>query len=132
MLIWLKVDHHSGVPLYLQIVDQVRHALEVGSLQPGHQLPTVRQLASELAIAPNTIVRAYNELQAIGLIESRQGVGTVVAANLDGTLSKHQQEVLFERLATLVRDAASLQIDPDDLDARFKDSIDEFFGKGKR
>ncbi len=129
MPIWLKVDQHSGVPIYLQIVDQVRHALEVGTLQPGHQLPTVRQMASELSIAPNTIVRAYNELQADGLIESRQGVGTVVTANLDGTLSKHQKEALFERLATLVRDAAGLQIDPDDLEARFKDDIDEFFGK---
>ena len=129
MPIWLKVDQHSGVPIYLQIVDQIRHALEVGTLQPGYQLPTVRQMASELAIAPNTIVRAYNELQAIGLIESRQGVGTVVTANLDGRLSKHQKEALFERLATLVRDAAGLQIDPDDLEARFKDRMDEFFGK---
>src|SRR5690242_715035 len=120
MPIWLKVNQHSGVPIYVQIVEQVRHSLEVGALQPGDQLPTVRQLASELAIAPNTIVRAYNDLQASGLIESKQGVGTVVAANLHSTLRKHQTEALFERLALLVRDAAGLNIDQGELETMLK------------
>ena len=130
MPIWLKVNHHSGVPIYLQIVDQVKHALEVGTLQQGDPLPTVRQMASELSIAPNTIVRAYNDLQAIGLIESRQGVGTIVTGNLGSTLRKQQAEALFERLATLVRDAAGLEISPSELESRFKADIERFFGKG--
>ncbi len=79
MAIWLEVDVRSGVPIYVQIVDQIRHAVEVGSLTGGDRLPTVRALAGELTVAPNTVVKAYNELQRAGFIESRAGVGTVVA-----------------------------------------------------
>ncbi len=107
---WLDVNPRSGVPIYVQLVEQIKHALEVGVLQTGEQLPTVRQLASELTIAPNTIVKAYDELARLGLIESRQGVGTIVVANLDGTLRKQQQEALFQRLQVLVRDASHLGI----------------------
>src|SRR5215469_3680166 len=103
---WLDVNPRSGVPLYVQLMDQINHALEIGALQPGEQLPTVRQLASELTIAPNTIVKAYDELARLGLIESKAGVGTIVVMNIDGTLRKQQQETLLERLQALVRDAA--------------------------
>jgi GntR family transcriptional regulator len=61
--VWIDVDSRGGVPIYVQIVDQVRHAIEVGRLSVGERLPTVRRLAEDLEIAPNTIVRAYNELQ---------------------------------------------------------------------
>ena len=66
--VWVDVDPRSGVPIYVQLVDQVRHAIEVGGLRAGEQLPTVRGLAEELEIAPNTIVKAYNELQRDGLV----------------------------------------------------------------
>src|SRR5438067_8609929 len=101
MAIWLDVNPRSGVPIYVQIVQQVKHAIDVGALQPGEQLPTVRQLASELTIAPNTIVKAYNELQAMNLIDSRAGVGTVVTANLNSNNSNirtRQVTLLRERL----------------------------------
>ena len=90
---WLDVNPRSGVPLYVQLMDQIKHALEIGALQPGEQLPTVRQLASELTIAPNTIVKAYDELARLGLIESKAGVGTIVVMNIDGTLRKQQQDL---------------------------------------
>jgi GntR family transcriptional regulator len=115
------------VPLYVQIVQQIKHAIEVGAVQPGDPLPTVRQLAGELTIAPNTIVKAYNELQAIGLIESRPGVGTVVAANLDGSVRRQQVEALFERLRAVVRDAAGLGIEPEELADRLKAEIENYY-----
>jgi GntR family transcriptional regulator len=93
----------------------VRHAIEVGGLGPGEKLPTVRGLAGELAIAPNTIVKAYNELQREGLVESRAGVGTVVAAGVAAVAKGSQREAVFERLRVLVRDAAALGITEDDL-----------------
>ena len=127
MAIWLDVDSRSGVPLYVQIVQQIKHAIEVGAVQPGDPLPTVRQLAGELTIAPNTIVKAYNELQAIGLIESRRGVGTVVAANLDGSVRRQQVEALFERLHAVVRDAAGLGIEPEELADRLKAEIENYY-----
>ena len=127
MAIWLDVDPRSGVPLYVQIVQQIKHAIEVGALQPGEQLPTVRQLSGDLTIAPNTIVKAYNELQAMSLIESRAGVGTVVAANLNGSLHQERTEALFERLRAVVRDAASLGIEAEELASRFQAEIDSFY-----
>jgi GntR family transcriptional regulator len=93
----------------------MRHACEVGGLVPGEKLPTVRGLAKELAIAPNTIVKAYNELQREGLVESRAGVGTVVAEGVAGIARGRQREAIFERLRLLVRDAAALGITEDDL-----------------
>jgi GntR family transcriptional regulator len=113
--VWIDIDARSGVPIYVQIVGQVRHAVEVGGLGPGEKLPTVRALAQELSIAPNTIVKAYNELQREGLVESRPGVGTVVAEGVVAVAQVRQREAIFERLRVLVRDAAALGISEDDL-----------------
>ncbi len=124
---WLDVNPRSGVPIYVQLVEQIKHALEVGILQTGEQLPTVRQLASELTIAPNTIVKAYDELANLGLIESRQGIGTIVVANLDGRLQAQQQEALFQRLLVLVRDATHLGISAEVLSDRFAAAKKQFY-----
>ncbi len=119
MVLSLDVDPRSGVPIYVQLVEGVRHALTVGTLRPGERLPTVRTLAEELVVAPNTVVKAYNELQRAGLIESRPGVGTVVAVNLEEVVREQQVEALYERLGMLVRDAVGLGITEDDLWERF-------------
>jgi GntR family transcriptional regulator len=113
--VWIEVNPRSGVPIYVQIVDQVRHAVDVGGLRPGERLPPVRRLADELAIAPNTIVKAYNELQRMGLIESRPGRGTVVSEGVEEVARGRRFEEVFERLRVLVRDAAALGISEDDL-----------------
>src|SRR5271166_4479167 len=70
-----RLDLHTGVPVYRQIIDQVRGAIASGTLAAGDQLHTVRQLAVDLAINPNTVVRAYRELELGGLLESHQGTG---------------------------------------------------------
>lgn len=76
----IVLDLHSGVPVYRQIIDQVRGALASGALRAGDQLPTVRQLAVDLEINPNTVVRAYRELELGGLLETQQGTGTFISA----------------------------------------------------
>lgn len=123
-MIWLNIDPRSGVPIYVQLVEGVRHALAVGTLRPGERLPTVRALAGELAVAPNTVVKAYNELQRAGLIESRPGVGTLVVGDPEGVVREQQVEDLYRRLRILVRDAAGLGITEDELwerlDAEFE------------
>src|ERR1700687_6200136 len=73
------IDLHSGVPVYRQLIDQVRSGMASGSLTAGDQLPTVRQLAVDLAINPNTVMRAYRELELSGLLETHQGTGTFIA-----------------------------------------------------
>jgi GntR family transcriptional regulator len=72
------LDQHSGVPSYRQIIDQVLGGIAAGGLRPGDQLPTVRQLAVDLAINPNTVVRAYRELEIRGVLATQQGTGTFV------------------------------------------------------
>src|ERR1035438_6784764 len=74
------LDLHSGMPVYRQIMDQVRGGIAFGALTAGDQLPTVRQLAVDLAINPNTVVRAYRELEFGGLLETHQGTGTFISA----------------------------------------------------
>jgi GntR family transcriptional regulator len=74
----IQIDLKSGVPFYRQIIDQVRAAIAAGSLEPGDRLPTVRQLAVDLSINPNTVSRAYTELELTGLVETQMGSGTFV------------------------------------------------------
>jgi len=74
-----RLDLASGVPVYRQIIDQVRGGIASGSLAAGDQLPTVRQLAVDLAINPNTVLRAYRELELGGLLETHQGTGTFIS-----------------------------------------------------
>ena len=75
----LKLDLRSGVPVYRQIIDQVRAGMAAGTLAAGDQLPTVRQLAVDLAINPNTVLRAYRELELGGTLETHQGTGTFIS-----------------------------------------------------
>ena len=76
----LMLDLHSGTPVYRQIMDQVRGGIASGALAAGDQLPTVRQLAVDLEINPNTVVRAYRELELGGLLYTHQGTGTLISA----------------------------------------------------
>src|SRR5215469_6427840 len=73
-----RLDSHSGVPVYRQLIDQVTGGIASGSLEAGDQLPTVRQVAVDLSINPNTVVRAYRELEIRGLLETQQGTGTFI------------------------------------------------------
>jgi GntR family transcriptional regulator len=76
----VELDERSGVPFYRQVIDQVLLAVADGRLAPGDRLPTVRSLAVDLAINPNTVAKAYRELELVGVLETQQGTGTFVAA----------------------------------------------------
>ena len=79
-MIEFHLDAHSGVPSYLQIVQQVKHTLRLGLLEVGDQLPTVREVVTQIAINPNTVLKAYRELEREGLVASRPRQGTFVTA----------------------------------------------------
>jgi GntR family transcriptional regulator len=90
VMIEFHLDGRSGVSPYLQLVQQVRRALRLGLLNEGDQLPTVKEVAGQLAINPNTVLKAYRELEHEGLVAARPGVGTFVTQTLtDGTLAAH-------------------------------------------
>lgn len=76
------LSNSSGIPVYLQLMQQIRHGIDTGALQAGEKLPTIRRLAEELVINPNTVVRAYRELQHEGVVELRQGSGAYVARSV--------------------------------------------------
>jgi GntR family transcriptional regulator len=118
----LHVSFSSGVPVYLQIVQQVKSAAASGALRPGDALPSVRALAEDLRINRNTAARAYTELESEGVIETRQGSGCFLKASGTSPLRK---TVRAERLAaevdSLIVQAHHLQIGDDDL----RDLLDE-------
>ncbi len=98
-----RLDRRSGVPAYRQIVDQVRQALRLGILRPGDRLPTVRDVVRQVAINPNTVQRAYRELEQQGLTEGRPGSGTFVKEGLE--LVPDERSTLRQDLETWVRAA---------------------------
>jgi GntR family transcriptional regulator len=77
----LRPNASSGVPIYLQLIEQVKHAIATGAVRPGEQLPGIRPLAEELVINPNTVAKAYRELEHEGVVELRQGAGAFVTDN---------------------------------------------------
>jgi GntR family transcriptional regulator len=78
-LLEIRLDTESGMPVYRQIIDQIMGGIATGSVKAGDQLPTVRQLAVDLAINPNTVIRAYRELEIRGMLETQQGTGTFIS-----------------------------------------------------
>lgn len=92
----IRLDLHTGVPVYRQIIDQVRGAIAAGTISAGHKLPTVRQLAVDLEINPNTVVRAYRELELGGLLETHQGTGTFISNKKPPSLNAERQRQLVQ------------------------------------
>lgn len=95
-----RLDPQSGVPVYRQLIDQVMGGMAAGALAPGHQLPTVRQVAVDLSINPNTVVRAYRELEIRGVLETQQGTGTFISHQK----VRHDDVERERQLAQLVAD----------------------------
>lgn len=102
-----RLDAKSGVPVYRQIMDQVTGAIASGSLVSGEQLPTVRQLAVELAINPNTVIRAYRELEIRGVLETQQGTGTFVAEKKMERSDAERERALQQLIVEFVARAGS-------------------------
>ena len=92
-MIEFHLDPHCGVATYLQLVQQVKEALRLGTIDVGDQLPTVREVVADLAINPNTVAKAYRDLEREGLVVARQGRGTFVASTLATTSVRHHDEL---------------------------------------
>jgi GntR family transcriptional regulator len=101
-----RLNQSSGIPLYLQLIEQVKHAVETGALREGDQLPTIRKVAEDLVMNPNTVVRAYRELEHEGVLELKHGSGAYIkesAGNRARVMRKAQTVVqsTIDRLASL-------------------------------
>ena len=126
-MIKFRLDPRSGVPTYLQIVHQVKQALRLGMLQPGDQLPTVKEVVATLAINPNTVLKAYRELDLEGLVEGRRGQGTFVAARNE--IAPPDRTALTAGLVRWIRQAQNAGCDQDDIAALFAAATHQAFGR---
>jgi GntR family transcriptional regulator len=109
------IDAKSGVPLYRQLIEQVKVAVARGKLSPGDQLPTVRQLAVELSINPNTVIRAYRELEIEGVLETHQGSGTFVGTRKVEIDRLEKQRMLDQILTDFVARASTYGLSMEDV-----------------
>jgi DNA-binding transcriptional regulator YhcF (GntR family) len=121
-VIEFHLDSRSGVSPYLQIVQQVRQAMRLGLLHDGDQLPTVKEVVAQLAINPNTVLKAYRELEHEGLASARPGVGTFVRGSLAGaSLAAHGP--LRRALQTWIARARRAGLDDESIEALFQSSF---------
>jgi GntR family transcriptional regulator len=121
-MIEFHLDSRSGVSPYLQLVHQVRQALRLGLLRQGDQLPTVKEVVARLAINPNTVLKAYRELEYSGLVAARPGIGTFVAKTLsDASLAAHGP--LRRDLERWLAKARRAGLDDESIEALFEDTF---------
>jgi GntR family transcriptional regulator len=119
----IEIDLRSHVPIYVQIVERVKHLMATGMLNPGDQLPTVRQLAADLRVNFNTVARAYRLLDEAGVISTQQGRGTYVVERLKpGNAVQLRKEALEGLTLSFLHDARRLGLEPDEV-ARTTESL---------
>jgi GntR family transcriptional regulator len=124
------VDPRSGVPLYLQLIDQIKRAVALGTLAPGEQLPTVKALAVMLTINPNTVARAYRDLERDGVIETSPGRGSFVRADgAPGDPRRVLSDVALGALEDAVREAKAVGLGPDEARALFERALTRWYAK---
>ncbi len=122
-LFQFALDLHSGVPVYRQLIDQVRSGIASRTLTAGDQLPTVRQLAVDLAINPNTVMRAYRELELGGLLETHQGTGTFIANKKLEKNSTERERQLAQMAGECAARAGAAGFTVEDLIDRLRDLL---------
>jgi len=103
-----QLDARSGVPVYRQLIDQVLGAIATGTMRAGNQLPTVRQVAVDLAINPNTVMRAYREMEIRGILDTQQGAGTFIAEQTPPANGEERVRQLAQLASDFVARAGSL------------------------
>ena len=121
-MIEFHLDARSGVPTYLQLVQQVKQALRLGILQPGDQLPTVMAVVGSLAINPNTVLKAYRELDLGGFVEGRRGQGTFVSSDLP-PVPPDDVKALRSSLQRWIDRARAAGLDDENMSALFADTL---------
>ncbi|MEU9762554.1 GntR family transcriptional regulator [Streptomyces sp. NPDC047985] len=121
-----RIDRRSGVATYLQIVQQTKQALRLGLLEPGDRLPAAREVVEATAINPNTVLKAYRELEREGLVEGRRGLGTFVTRTLGGAAAADDTPLRAE-LADWTRRARAAGLEKDDVSALFTAVLDRTF-----
>jgi GntR family transcriptional regulator len=111
----LRIDSTNGVPLYLQIAKEVKHSIAIGSLKPGEQIPSVREIALQITVNPNTVAKAYRELESQGIVETRRGTGTFVAERIVDVTQEERRKIVGELMDRAIDEARHLQMSEDEM-----------------
>jgi GntR family transcriptional regulator len=111
----IHLEAKDGVPIYLQVMQQIKYLIASGRLQPGEELPSIRTLAEQLLVNPNTIARAYRELELAGVVEKRRTAGTYVSDNGSPLARKERLKLINERIDRLLVEAFQMGFDLDDV-----------------
>lgn len=119
----IELDFRSGIPIYVQIMDQVKHLIATGALRPGDQLPTVRQLAADLRVNFNTVARAYRTLDEAGIISTQQGRGTYLLEESEQASQKLRQQALEGLTRHYLAEANKLGFSPEEIAELFDQTI---------
>jgi GntR family transcriptional regulator len=109
----LHVSPSDGVPIYQQVSNQIKYLVASGRLKQGDQLLPVRKLAEQLIVNPNTVARAYRELEAEGVVQSRRGSGVFISEGISPLAKREQNRILNERIDTLLAEAAHMNVELD-------------------
>ena len=111
----IHISTNDGVPIYLQVVNQIKYLVAAGRLAAGEELPPIRVLANQLLINPNTVARAYRELEVAGIVEKRRTAGTYVTDHGSPLARRERVKILTERIDALVAEALQMNIDLEDV-----------------
>ena len=111
----IHISSHDGVPIYLQIVNQVKYLVASGRLTAGEELPPIRTLAEQLLINPNTVARAYRELELAGVVTKRRTAGTYVSDATSPLARRERLKIIIERIDALLAEARQMNVDSDSL-----------------
>jgi GntR family transcriptional regulator len=129
-MIEFQLDEGSGVATYLQLAQQVHQALRLGILEPGDQLPTAQQVVAQLAINPNTVHKAYRELEREGLVRARPGLGTFVTRSPSSGTDPVTRARFLAGMADWLRSARAAGLGPDDIEAIYRAAFRDSFAEG--
>ena len=127
----LRIDSTNGVPLYLQIAKEVKHSIAIGSLKPGEQIPSVREIALQITVNPNTVAKAYRELEARGIVETRRGTGTFVSEKITDVTQEERQEIISGLMDKAIDEARHLQMSEDEMTDLLMERVQAFRRKRK-
>lgn len=128
-MIEFHLDSSSGVATYLQLVRQVHQALQLGLLEPGDRLPTAAQVVASLAINPNTVLKAYRDLEREGLVRAKPGLGTFVVGELPRT-DRAAQERFRRSMASWLRSAREAGLSTDEIEAIYRTAVRDSAAEG--
>ena len=111
----IHISTKDGIPIYKQIINQIKYMIASGRLSPGDKLPPVRKLAEILLINPNTVARAYRDLETLGLVQTRQGSGVCISEGSSPLAQEQKIKILTERADSLLTEAQQMDIDLDQI-----------------